>query len=69
MRASPCGKVMAPERQLQIGAGKHLRREPLGAADEKGEARDAVVAKLADGLREFGAAELLAFAVEANQFV
>jgi hypothetical protein len=33
----PMRQGHAPERQLEIGAGQHLRREPLGAADEKSE--------------------------------
>src|SRR5512144_2174133 len=65
----PVRQSERPERQLQIGAGEHLRRQPLGAADEKGEARGAAVAKSADGVRELGAAELIALAVEAHQFM
>ena len=58
----PVRQGHAPERQLQIGAGERLRREPLGAADEKGEARGAGVAIFADGAGELGAAESFALA-------
>ena len=56
----PVRQGHAPERQLEIGAGQHLRREPLGATDEKGEARGAGIAIFADGAGELGAAELFA---------
>src|SRR6478752_7688569 len=53
----------------EIGAGKHLWRKPLRAAHEKGEAGRAVIAKLADGLRELAAAELFALAIETYKLV
>ena len=43
--------------------------QPLGTADEKSEARDAAIAKFAQGAGKIRAAQLLAFAIEANQFV
>src|SRR3974390_1099591 len=65
----PMGQSHGPERQLEIGARQPLRREPLRATHEKGEARGPIVAKFADCPRELGAVKLIALAVEANQFV
>ena len=65
----PMGQGHGPERQLEIGAGEHLWRKPLSAAHQKGEAGRAVIAKFAEGLRELGAAELRALAIETNKFV
>ena len=65
----PVRQGHAPERQLKVGAGQHLRRETFGAADEKSEARGASIAIFADGAGELGAAELFALPVKADQFV
>src|SRR5262245_1596750 len=65
----PMRQSEGAKRQLQIGAGEHLRRQALGAADEKSDAGGAAVAKPADGFGELGAAEKIALTVEAYQFM